>query len=129
VAAIAKAAFTSEDRMRDVIRNYGAGGFGSLYPTYKGGRPPKFTLGQRREMASRATTSTCFSTVCSASGLTAASSAQALVGERALSEDDRRTATLRAVIDCVIAAAAAHQIDRRALARLAEQHHREDIDR
>jgi transposase len=33
-----------------VIRNFNADGFGSLYPKYKGGRPPKFTLGQRREI-------------------------------------------------------------------------------
>ena len=50
VRAIAKVAFTSEDRVRDVIRNFNADGFGSLYPRYKGGRPPKFTLGQRREI-------------------------------------------------------------------------------
>ncbi len=50
VAAIAKVAFTSEDRVRDVIRNFNADGFGSLYPRYKGGRPPKFTLPQRREI-------------------------------------------------------------------------------
>jgi Helix-turn-helix domain len=50
VAAIAGVAFTSEDRMRDVIRNFNADGFSSLYPRYKGGRPPKFTLGQRREI-------------------------------------------------------------------------------
>jgi transposase len=49
-AAIAKVAFTSEDRVRDVIRNFNADGFGSLYPRYKGGHPPKFTLGQRREI-------------------------------------------------------------------------------
>jgi transposase len=48
--AIAKVAFTSEDRVRDVIRNFTADGFSSLYPKYKGGRPPKFTLGQRREI-------------------------------------------------------------------------------
>ena len=48
--AIAKVAFTSEDRVRDVIRNFNADGFGSLYPKYKGGHPPKFTLGQRREI-------------------------------------------------------------------------------
>src|SRR3984893_2043798 len=47
-AAIAKVAFTSEDRVRDVIRNFNADGFGSLYPRYKGGRPPKFTLPERR---------------------------------------------------------------------------------
>jgi transposase len=50
VAAIARVAFTSEDRVRDVIRNFNADGFDSLYPRYKGGRPPKFTLGQRREI-------------------------------------------------------------------------------
>ena len=50
MAAIAKVAFTSEDRVRDVIRNFNADGFGSLYPRYKGGRPPKFTLPQRREI-------------------------------------------------------------------------------
>jgi transposase len=48
--AIAKVAFTSEDRVRDVIRNFNADGFESLYPKYKGGRPPKFTAGQRREI-------------------------------------------------------------------------------
>src|SRR5690348_1777277 len=48
--AIAKVAFTSEDRVRDVIRNFNADGFSSLYPKYKGGRPPKFTLAQRREI-------------------------------------------------------------------------------
>ena len=48
--AIAKVAFTSEDRVRDVIRNFNADGFSSLYPKYKGGHPPKFTLGQRREI-------------------------------------------------------------------------------
>jgi transposase len=50
VAAIAKVAFTSEDRVRDVIRNFNNDGFASLYPKYKGGRPPKFTLPQRREI-------------------------------------------------------------------------------
>jgi hypothetical protein len=50
VPAIARVAFTSEDRVRDVIRNFNADGFGSLYPKYKGGRPPKFTLPQRREI-------------------------------------------------------------------------------
>jgi transposase len=50
VPAIAKVAFTSEDRVRDVIRNFNVDGFNSLYPKYKGGRPPKFTLPQRREI-------------------------------------------------------------------------------
>jgi transposase len=49
-ASIAKVAFTSEDRVRDVIRNFNADGFGSLYPKYKGGRPLKFSLPQRREI-------------------------------------------------------------------------------
>jgi transposase len=50
VPAIAKVAFTSEDRVRDVIRNFNADGFSSLYPKYKGGHPPKFTPVQRREI-------------------------------------------------------------------------------
>jgi transposase len=50
VPAIARVAFTSEDRVRDVIRNFNADGFSSLYPKYRGGHPPKFTLGQRREI-------------------------------------------------------------------------------
>ena len=50
IPGIAKVAFTSEDRVRDVIRNFNADGFSSLYPRYQGGRPPKFTLGQRREI-------------------------------------------------------------------------------
>ncbi|MGH3403177.1 MAG: helix-turn-helix domain-containing protein [Streptosporangiaceae bacterium] len=49
-AGIARVAFTSEDRVRDVIRNVNADGFGSLYPKYRGGRAPKFTLPQRREI-------------------------------------------------------------------------------
>jgi transposase len=49
-AAIAKVAFTSQDRVRDVIRNFSADGFASLYPKYKGGRPPKFTVPQRRKI-------------------------------------------------------------------------------
>jgi transposase len=50
VSAIAEVAFTSEDRVRDVIRNFNADGFSSLQPKYRGGRPPKFTLAQRREI-------------------------------------------------------------------------------
>jgi transposase len=50
VDAVAKVAFTSEDRVRDVIRNFNADGFDSLYPKYRGGHPPKFTLGQRRDI-------------------------------------------------------------------------------
>ena len=50
VAGIAKVAFTSEDHVRDVIHNFNADGFDSLYPRYRGGHPPKFTLPQRREI-------------------------------------------------------------------------------
>jgi cyclic nucleotide-binding protein len=50
----------------------------------------------------------------------------AVVGERALLEHGRRTATLRAVTNCVIATAARNQIDQESLASLARQHHRED---
>jgi Cyclic nucleotide-binding domain len=52
----------------------------------------------------------------------------AVIGERAVLEDGRRTATLRAVTGSVIAAAAGNQIDRDSLASLAELHHREDTD-
>jgi hypothetical protein len=47
VPRIAGLAFTSEDRVRDVLHNFNADGFSSLYPRYAGGRPPKFTLPQR----------------------------------------------------------------------------------
>ena len=40
VAGIAKVAFTSCDRVRDVIHNFNADGFDSLVPRYAGGRPP-----------------------------------------------------------------------------------------
>jgi hypothetical protein len=45
VPGIAKVAFTSEDRARDVIHDFNADGFSSLYPKYKGGRPPKVHTG------------------------------------------------------------------------------------
>jgi transposase len=48
VARIAKVAFTSSDRVRDVIHNFNDDGFESLYPKYAGGRPPTFTLPQRQ---------------------------------------------------------------------------------
>jgi transposase len=48
VAQIAKVAFTSPDRVRDVINNFNDDGFESLYPRYAGGRPPTFTLAQRQ---------------------------------------------------------------------------------
>jgi transposase len=48
VPAIAKIAFTSEDRVREVIHNFNADGFDSLAPKYAGGRPAKFTLPERQ---------------------------------------------------------------------------------
>ena len=50
VAQIAGLAFTSEDRIRDVLHNFNADGLDSLYPRYAGGHPPVFALGQRREI-------------------------------------------------------------------------------
>src|SRR5438477_3262599 len=50
VPAIAKIAFTSEDRVRAVIHKFNDDGFDSLAPKYAGGRPPTFTLPQRREI-------------------------------------------------------------------------------
>ena len=50
VAKIAEVTFTSPDRVRDVIHNFNADGFDSLYPKYKGGRPKTFTLPERREI-------------------------------------------------------------------------------
>ena len=50
----------------------------------------------------------------------------AIVGERALIEGGRRTATLRAVTKARVAVADADQIDRDALADLSEGHRRED---
>ena len=48
VPSIARIAFTSEDRVREVIHNFNADGFESLAPKYAGGRPPKFTLPERQ---------------------------------------------------------------------------------
>ena len=50
VAMIAGVAFTSPDRVREVLHNFNDDGFDSLYPKYAGGRPPTFTLPQRREI-------------------------------------------------------------------------------
>src|SRR5450631_2066377 len=50
VEQIAKVAFTSADRVRDVINNFNDDGFDSLYPRYAGGRPPTFTLPERQEI-------------------------------------------------------------------------------
>jgi transposase len=49
-AGIAEVTFTSPDRVRDVIHNFNADGFEALYPRYRGGRPPRFTLPERREI-------------------------------------------------------------------------------
>jgi transposase len=48
VVEIAQVTFTSSDRVRDVLHNFNLDGFDSLYPRYGGGRPPTFTLAQRR---------------------------------------------------------------------------------
>jgi transposase len=50
VAAIAKVTFTSHDRVRDMLHNFNLDGFDALYPRYAGGRPPTFTLAQRRQI-------------------------------------------------------------------------------
>jgi transposase len=50
VPTIARIAFTSEDRVREVIHNFNADGFDSLAPKYAGGRPPKFTLPERQQI-------------------------------------------------------------------------------
>src|SRR4051812_5586141 len=50
VAKIAEVTFTSPDRVRDVLHNFNADGFDSLYPRYHGGRPPMFTLPQRHRI-------------------------------------------------------------------------------
>ncbi len=55
VTKIAEVTFTSPDRVRDVIHNFNTDGFDSLYPKYRGGRPPTFTLPQRREIKKIAT--------------------------------------------------------------------------
>lgn len=50
VPAIARIAFTSEDRVREVIHNFNSDGLDSLDPKFAGGRPPKFTLPQRQKI-------------------------------------------------------------------------------
>ena len=50
VAQIARVTLTSEDRVREVIHNFNADGFEALYPRYRGGRPPTFTLPQRHQI-------------------------------------------------------------------------------
>lgn len=50
VAKIAEVTFSTDDRVRDVLHNFTADGFDSLYPRYAGGRPPKFDLKQRAKI-------------------------------------------------------------------------------
>jgi Winged helix-turn helix len=50
VAQIAEATLTSADRVREMIHNFNADGFDSLYPKHSGGRPKRFTLSERREI-------------------------------------------------------------------------------
>jgi transposase len=63
VPAIAQVTFTSHDRVRDVRHSFNLDGFDSLYPRDAGGRPPSFTLAQRRAVKqvalSRPRTTTC----------------------------------------------------------------------
>ena len=47
---IAEVTFTSPDRVRDVLHDFNADGFEALYPRYRGGRPPTFTLPQRQHI-------------------------------------------------------------------------------
>jgi transposase len=49
-ARIAEVTFTSADRVRDVLHNFNADGFDALYPRYRGGRPPTFTLPERQQI-------------------------------------------------------------------------------
>jgi len=50
VGQIGTIAFTSEDRVRAILHNFNEDGFDSLVPKYAGGRPPTFTLPERREI-------------------------------------------------------------------------------
>ena len=47
---IAEVTFTLPDRVPEVIHNLHLDGFDALYPRYRGGRPPMFTLVQRRQI-------------------------------------------------------------------------------
>ena len=50
VAQIAKVAFTSPDRVREVLHIFNDDGFAWLEPRYSGGWPPTFTVPERREI-------------------------------------------------------------------------------
>jgi transposase len=49
-AAISEVVFTDPDTVRNVIHNFNADGFDSLYPRYRGGRPQTFTLPKHQEI-------------------------------------------------------------------------------
>jgi hypothetical protein len=56
VTAIARVAFTSEDRVRDVIHNFNADGFSSLYPSTRAAArrsSPSASAGRSRRSPSR----------------------------------------------------------------------------
>jgi transposase len=47
---ISEVVFTDPDTVRDVIHNFNRDGFEALYPRYRGGRPPTFTLPERQQI-------------------------------------------------------------------------------
>src|SRR5687767_15638888 len=47
---ISEVVFTDPDTVREVIHNFNRDGFDALYPRYRGGRPPTFTLPQRQQI-------------------------------------------------------------------------------
>jgi transposase len=47
---ISEVVFTDPDTVREVIHNFNRDGFEALYPRYRGGRPPTFTLPKRQEI-------------------------------------------------------------------------------
>jgi transposase len=47
---ISEVVFTDPDTVRAVIHNFNRDGFEALYPRYRGGRPPTFTLPKRQEI-------------------------------------------------------------------------------
>jgi transposase len=47
---ILEVVFTDPDTVREVIHNFNRDGFEALYPRYRGGRPPTFTLPKRHEI-------------------------------------------------------------------------------
>src|SRR3954467_1873104 len=50
VPRIARVTFTSPDRVRDVLHNFNTDGSAPRSPRPRGGRPPVFTLPQRRRI-------------------------------------------------------------------------------